>query len=182
MPDWSGAPITQAALWPSPSERGPSALEREWATQLKHEGDFILLVSGCYRRREDCSSWSALWWNVSEPGKDPDACRAAAASDAAANVERLLAPLCREVRVRMLQELYQGPRSADELAAAVGLSGGAFASHLQELLEAAFVVKAADGMCSLTTLGCNLLLVVTSLAGVTVQDRGTDGLVIGDVG
>jgi len=181
MPDWDDAPITKAALWTRPNDQGPSALEREWSGQLRHAGDFILLIAGCYRRHETPSSWTALWWNVSEGKGDPDSQRAPAVSGAAANVERLLTPLCREIRVRLMQELWSGPRLSDDLAAAVGLTGGALFSQLEELVQAAFVQKGTDGIYSLTNLGCNLLLVVTSLAGVTVEDRGTDGLVVGDV-
>jgi len=185
MPRWDNAPVTKAALWDSPGEHGPSALEREWSGQLKHAGDFILLIAGCYRRAE-CSptnpSWTALWWNVSEGAEDPSLQRGAAASAAAANVERLLTPFCREVRVRLMQELYSGARSSDDLAGTVGLKGGALFSHLGELVEAGLVEKQSEGVYALTNLGCNLLLILTSLAGVSVKDMGTEGLVIGGLG
>jgi DNA-binding HxlR family transcriptional regulator len=179
MPDWDGAPVTKAALWASPQERGPSALEREWATQLGAEGDFILLVAGCSRREGETHSWTALWWNVSEAGADPDLQRGRAASAPAGSVERFVAPFAREGRVRLMQELYAGARSAGELSQATGTASGALHSRLEELTQASLVEKRADGRYALTVLGCNLLLTITGLAGVTVQDRGPGGLVMG---
>jgi len=179
MADWDDAPVTKAALGASPGERGPSALQREWAGQMRAEGDFILLIAGCYRRGTSPRAWTALWWNVSSGKGDPDAERARAASDPAAAVERLVAPFAREARVRLMQELYAGARSSEDLAKATGIAGGALHSHLQELADASLVEQTPGGAYSLTTLGCHLLLVMTSLAGVTVADRGTEGLVFG---
>jgi hypothetical protein len=182
MPDWDDAPVTKMALWASSQERGPSALEREWSGQVKQEGDFVLLIAGCYLRGATPRSWTALWWNVSEREGDADAQRARAARAPAASVERFVAPFAREARVRVMQGLYAGARSADGLAQATGMGGGALHSHLDELTQASLVEKSADGTYSLTTLGYNLLLTMTSLAGVTVEDRGAGGLVMGWTG
>ena len=181
MPDWDNAPVTKAALRASKEEPGPSALEREWAGQLRNEGDFILVVAGCYKRLGSTPSWTALWWNVSQEEGDPDAQRAAAVSDSPTAVERFLAPFSREARVRIMQELWRSARSADELSEAAGIKGGALHSHLDELVQATLVQKEPDGTYSLTSLGCNLLLTLTNLAGATVEDRGADGLVMGHV-
>jgi len=181
MPDWDKAPVTKAALWTSTEERGPSALEREWAGQLRNEGDFILLIAGCCKRLGSTGTWTALWWNVSAEDGDPDAQRAAALSDSPTAVERFLAPFSRETRVRIMQELWRGARSADDLSEAAGVKGGALHSHLDDLMQAGLVAKEPNGAYSLTGLGCNLLLTITELAGITVEDRGADGLVMGDL-
>jgi len=176
MPDWGNAPMTRTALWESVEEQGPSALEREWASLLRGPGDVIFMTMGAFRRMDGRhgGTWTALSWHVREGDKVDESPVLAVP---AMHVERLLVPLAHEARVRVMQTLYRGPRSAEELSEATGLGGGDLHHHLSVLLNARCVDE-RDFRYGLTDFGCQMLITMASIAAMAVRDRGEEGLVI----
>jgi DNA-binding transcriptional ArsR family regulator len=124
----------------------------------------------------DNAGWTWIGWHVAEDeasAKEPnDITRTPAA-----NVERMLAPLAHEARIRIMQTLYLGPKSSGELSEATGLKGGNLYYHLKELMHAAYVA-ASDFAYDITPLGCQMLITVASIAGKVVADRGEQGLMV----
>lgn len=57
------------------------------------------------------------------------------------------------------------------------MKGGNLYYHLRELIYAAYV-KDLDGSYDLTDLGCQILFTVASIAGIAVQDKGEEGLLV----
>jgi len=94
-------------------------------------------------------------------------------------IERMLSPLAHEARVKLMQTMHDGPRSAGQLAEATGLRGGNLYYHLKELLHASYVREVAGGY-DLTPLGCQMLLTVAAIASKVVEDRGEQGLLVAD--
>ena len=172
-------PVTHAALYSSSGRDAPPAIIEEWEAALKHPGDFILLWAGANRIRGESGTlgWSSLFVGVGdrpppgppEPPDDPDM---------PSKVERMLSPLAHESRVRILQALMVSPLSSSALSEATGLRGGNLYHHLKELLHSSYVCE-KDGAYALTSLGRQLALTLTCLASKVVQDRGDEGLVVG---
>jgi len=169
-------PITQQAM--ERQAEGPPALMREWHRALKQPGNFILLWAGAILKPDGHgNSWSMMFiCTGDEPAPNPEP---PINSDVAAKMETMLAPLAHESRVRILQSLYRGPSSPTELSELTGLKGGSLYHHLRELLYAAYV-RDEQGKYQLTDLGRQLLVSFTSIASKVVQDRGTEGLMMGD--
>lgn len=173
------APLTVAALGPL-GERGPRPIEREWWTLLDDDQDLVFCWAGGVNRRGTQLGWSMFLVNVGGERDDhgykgghPNP----VLSPPAAKVERLLAPLAHESRVRIMQAMYDGPKSSGELSQATGLTGGNLYYHLKELMHAAYV-KDTGGAYDLTELGYQLLITVTAIAQAKVTDRGEEGLLI----
>jgi len=177
MREWSDTHVTKLALWQSPAEQGPSALEREWAPLVAEQGGYVLLIAGAYQRSGSSPSWTALWWHVGEK----QVAQPPGGGAPAAKVARLLSPLAHETRVHLMQAMYDAPKSAAQLSEATGLKGGDLYHHLNELIEAAYVTDRGETY-NLTAFGCQILIIVTSIADLAVEDRGEAGLAVLDVG
>jgi predicted transcriptional regulator len=91
----------------------------------------------------------------------------------------MLSPLAHEARIRLMQTMYDGPKSSGELSEATALKGGNLYYHLKELLHAAYV-REMNGGYDLTPLGCQMLLTVAAIADKVVEDRGAEGLLVAD--
>jgi len=173
---WDKAPITKAALWRSLDEQAPPPIEAEWHGLVDHDQDVILFWGGAWNRGGQRRGWTWIGWSVAEDDEAANAPNEVTRTPAS-SVERLLAPLAHEARIRILQTLYRGPKSSSELAEATGLRGGNLYYHLKELMHAAYVV-ASDFTYDITPLGCQMLISVTSIAGKVVADRGEQGLMV----
>lgn len=92
-------------------------------------------------------------------------------------VERLLAPLPHEGRVRVMQALGDIAVSAKQLSKATGFRGGALYHHLKELEYAGYVASERDRY-RLTKVGRQLLLTVLCMANEIIRERGEQGLSI----
>jgi DNA-binding transcriptional ArsR family regulator len=176
MLPWDKAPITKAALWTSEDEQGPPPIEREWHGLVNHDQDVILLWGGAWNRGGRRLGWTWIGWAVAEDDESSGE-PSHVTETPAANVERMLAPLAHESRIRILQTLYRAPKSSGELSEATGLKGGNLYYHLKELMHAAYVA-ANDFSYEITPLGCQMLITVTSIAGKLVADRGEQGLMV----
>jgi len=186
-PPWLG-PITDQALKRQP--KGPPPMIAEWHDAMRQRGDYVLLWAGAIRPpgEKGDRSWSSQWVHTSYPtpdedgnaqtigGTDPDAAPMDRAS--AAKVERLLSPLAHEARVRLMQALYDGPLGSSELTAATSLRGGNLYHHLKELIRAGYVSE-RDGGYAMTNVGRQLLVTMTCMAGIIIEDRDDEGLVAG---
>ena len=172
-------PVTHAALYSSSGKGAPPAIIEEWEAALKQPGDFILLWAGANRMRGQPGTvaWTSLFVCVGdrpppgppEPPDDPDM---------PSKVERMLSPLAHESRVRILQALMASPLGSSGLSEATGLRGGNLYHHLRELLHSSYVCE-KDSAYALTALGRQLALTLVCLASKVVQDRGDEGLVVG---
>jgi len=176
MVPWDKAPITKAALWNSLDEKGPPPIEQEWHGLIEHDQDIILFWGGAWNRGGKRFGWTWIGWHVAEDdesAKEPgEITRTPAVS-----VERMLAPLAHEARIRIMQALYVRARTSGELSEATGLKGGNLYYHLKELMHAAYVRENDFGY-DLTPLGCQMLITVESIAGKLVADRGEQGLMV----
>lgn len=175
---WDKAPITKAALWTSPDEQGPPPIEEEWHRLVNHDQDVILFWGGAWNRggQRPRFGWTWIGWNVAEDDESAEAPNAVTSAPPA-SVERMLAPLAHEARIRIMQALYLGAKSSGELSEATGLKGGNLYYHLKELMHAAYVT-ANDFTYDITPLGCQMLITVASIAGKVVADRGEQGLMV----
>jgi len=169
------SPITRAAFGPT-RQRGPRPMEREWGEFAKSDQDVIVYLAGMWNRHDRRLGWGLcsvyLGGDNYEGGHEHPALHTAAAS-----VERILSPLAHEARVRIMQAMYDAPKSSGELSEATGLRGGNLHYHLKELIHAAYVSE-TRGVYDLTPLGCQMLMTVTMLAHGIVKDRGEEGLLI----
>ncbi|MHB0936575.1 MAG: ArsR/SmtB family transcription factor [Armatimonadota bacterium] len=166
-------PITEQAFGGKDAE-GPSPIIQEWGELYnKQPGDRVILWAGLTRYAERHGlSWHALLVHTGEGDASLDV-----DPDTAAKVERLLSPLAHESRFMLLQALQRGPRTASELTAATGLKGGNLYHHLRDLLGA--YVEESDKGYALTDLGRQLVVTLAQIAQMVVQDRNTEGLVVG---
>jgi DNA-binding transcriptional ArsR family regulator len=173
------APLTRAAFGPAtPPEaaRGPRPIEQEWMKIAEHEQDVIVYWGGTWNRRDVQLGWGWCSWHVrgdkSSEGRPHPAVGAPASS-----VERLMSPLAHEARIRIMQAMYDGPKSSGVLSQATGMTGGNLYYHLKELIHAAYVCE-KDGAYDLTPLGCQMLVTVAMIAHEIVKDRGEEGLLV----
>jgi len=163
------SPITKAAFGPPGQRDGPRPIEQEWLNITKGDQDTIVYLAGAWNRSGTHMAWGL--GSVYLGGENYDGSHAHPAVRAsAAGIERLLSPLAHEARVRIMQAMYDGPKTADGLSAATALSGGSLYEHLQELLDATYVVK-KGGAYDLTPLGCQILVTVAIFADLVVRDR-----------
>ena len=183
-------PIHEAIYGP-PGAEAPPPLVLEWEKALPRAGDCITFWGGAWRRdRQKPSYTSWIWFTIrttDDDEADPDSAEAPGdvegipefLSDAsAAGVERMLTPLAHATRIQLMQALYEKSLASAELAEATGLRGGNLYYHLKELIHAHYV-REQDGQYSLTGLGCQLLITVTSIAVKVVEDAQDEGLIIG---
>lgn len=170
--DWKGLPITKAALEGEPGE--PPAIQKEWARVATEDQNVLFLWTGSWHRRN--SYWGWVWFSH-RVGEESRGEPHPVTRVPAANVERMLSPLAHEARVRIMQAMYDEPKSAAALTEATGLRGGNFYYHLRELLHAAYV-KEANGGYDLTPLGCQMLLTITAIADKVITDAGERGLLV----
>jgi len=172
-PGWSNAPITRAAFG-VPYQRGPRNIEREWSGLTSRDQDVIVYWAGAWNRggRHLCWGWCA-WHVAAEDGRvdEPHPALRAPAS----KIERLLSPIAHEARIRIMQAMYDRPKTSGELSAATGLKGGNLYYHLKELIHGAYVTERGKGY-DLTGLGCQMLVTVSMIAEQVVRDRGEAGL------
>ena len=163
--------ITEAAF----GDHDPPGMIDEWEQQYQQPGDTVILWAGLTRYREESKlSWSWLYVHTPDGKPSPNIDEVTSAK-----VERLLSPLAHESRFRIVLALVQGPLSASALATASGLKGGNLYHHLRELLGASYVRESDQGY-QLTDLGRQLTITVSQIANAIVQDRETDGLIVGD--
>ena len=171
-------PITDAALEQAHPDSGQSRIEDEWMQSLAQDGDFLLLWGGAFRttwRAGDREEPFGITWHslcFSGDGKAEQVVDAPAA-----NVEMMLSSLAHEGRVRLLQALFGGPKATSQLSEATGLRGGNLHYHLKELVHAHYAEQ-RDGLYRLTERGAQMLITVTCLARVCVEDQGERGLVV----
>jgi len=168
MSFWENAPITMSAFGPK-AEKGPPPIAKEWRSLCKNDQDLVFLWAGEWNRCGEHLGWAWMWGYERTPNP--------VMMTAAASIERLLAPIAHEARARLMQIMYDGPKSAGELSAAAGLKGGNLYYHLKELIHAAYV-KEVEGGYDLTPLGCQLLLTFAAIAGNVIKDRGEEGLLV----
>ena len=167
---------------------GPPPMLAEWHAAMQERGDYVLLWAGAMRPpgEKGDRSWSSLWVHTrydspdddapTTDGKDSDA--APTDAESPAKVERLLSPLAHEARVGLMQALYDGPRGSSELTSATDLRGGNLYHHLKELIHAGYVSERDAGY-ALTNVGRQLLVTVTCIASLIIEDRDDEGLVVG---
>jgi DNA-binding transcriptional ArsR family regulator len=170
--DVSVGPLTDA-LWGRPDPGGPPAVAREWHEKLREPGQYVLLWGGVVKRRADVVSWLSLHTHCGEPRPADGRVR----NTPATSVERMLAPLAHEGRIRIMQALAEGPLAAGALSEATGFRGGALYHHLRELKYAAYVTDERGQYC-LTQLGHQLLVTMTCLAGQVISDEDERGLAV----
>jgi DNA-binding transcriptional ArsR family regulator len=182
MRQWNEkAPLSVAAFGPLGHDGDqPPPIQAEWGALTPDDQDTILLWAGSVNRGYTRLGWT---WLLTHTGGAPDRrgykgghphpiLRAPAAS-----IERLLAPLAHESRVRLMQAMYDGPKSSSELSQATGLTGGNLYYHLKELMHAAYVAD-KDGAYDMTDLGYQLVLTLAGIAHHVVADRGEEGLLV----
>jgi len=177
MSFWDRAPITKAALG-DPRSGGRPPLDQEWHELLTRDQDAVFVWAGAWRRGKTIYGWTWSW--VRAPGEDglggePHP----AVSASPSSIERMLSPLAHEARVRLMQTMYDGPKSAAQLSEASGMRGGNLYYHLKELLHASYA-KEVEGGYDLTPLGCQMLLTVAAIASKVIEDRGDQGLLVAD--
>ena len=165
-------PITESMFQREEAEA--PAFIREWGSRLSTPGEFICFWAGVIHRQEGDLGWGCFTSRFGTPGNGQDAVR----EMSAAAVERLLAPLAHEGRVRIMQVLFRDPMSASELSEVTGLRGGGLYHHLRELEHADYIAS-QSGQYRLTDLGRELLVTVLSMANEVIEDRGERGLGVG---
>jgi len=174
----SVGPITDAALEQARPDCGLSKIEDEWMNSLNHDGDFLLLWGGAFKQQWMTGerpepfgiTWHALLFSDTGHAEQ-------VTETPAANVELMLSSLAHEARIRLLQALYSGPKSTSELGAGTGMKGGNLHYHLKELAYAHYIEQ-RDGLYRLTERGAQMLITVTCLAKLVVEDQGERGLVV----
>jgi len=163
------APITRAAFGPPyGTAGGPRPIEGEWCRLAAADGDFVVYLAGAWNRRGSAFAWGRVAWGIAadeEHLRDAVGIRETSAS----SVERILSPLAHEARVRLMQGMFDGPKSPEELSEATGLAGGNLHEHLSELTAATYVVK-TKGAYDLTPLGCEMRATVSLLARDIVKE------------
>lgn len=177
MSFWEKAPVTKAALG-DPNQGGPTPMDREWHDLVTQDQELVFLWAGAWQRGGTHLGWSWSWVRVGEEGPRGGAPHPAVSASPSA-IERMLSPLAHEARVRLMQTMHDGAKSATQLSEATGLRGGNLYYHLKELLHASYV-KEAEGGYDLTPLGCQMLLTVAAIASKVVEDRGDQGLLVAD--
>ena len=165
-------PVTESMF--QREEGQAPAFVREWGGRLSTPGEFICFWGGVIHRREGDLGWGCFTTRFGAPAGGQDAVRGMSA----AAVERLLAPLAHEGRVRIMQVLFRNPLSASELSEATGFRGGGLYHHLRELAHADYVAS-QGGRYRLTDLGRELLVTVLSMTNEVIEDRGERGLGVG---
>jgi DNA-binding transcriptional ArsR family regulator len=166
MPDLG--PISRAMF--SAEEGEPPAIISEWLEHVEQPGDIVFLWAAAGKPL----SWTRLTTHFSseDGGVDP------LLEVPPMNVERLLAPMAHEGRVRIMQSLYEGAKSSSELTEATGFRGGGLYHHLRALRYAAYV-REERGRYGLTQLGRQLLITMTLIAREVVVDREEEGQAVG---
>ncbi len=160
-------PITEAMF--KREKDGPPALIAEWGRKCRKPGDSICLWAGIIRQGKGSLGWGSYTVGNSWAGLR---------KTSAAGVERLLAPLAHEGRIQIMQALCSGPQTPSKLAKQTGFKGGVLYHHLKELQHAGYVT-AEKRAYRLTTLGLELLIVMSAIAGEVIVDRGEQGLGLG---
>ncbi|MEW6360077.1 MAG: winged helix-turn-helix domain-containing protein [Planctomycetota bacterium] len=157
-------------------EGKPPALICEWKAAGNNPGDLIFLWAATTRLASSHFSWFSMTTVLGggRPGERP------VVDTPPGHVERLLAPLAHEGRVKILQALYNGPLTAGPLAEAAGCRGGTLYHHLRELKYGAYVTD-AGGAYSLTPLGRQMLVTVTVIAQKVIGDRDKEGDGVGGI-
>jgi len=178
QPLGSVGPITDAALAQVRPDCGQSRIEDEWMGSLEHDGDFLLFWGGAFKAQwmagERPEPFGITWHGLtfSDTGRSEQVIETPAA-----NVELMLSSLAHEGRIRLLQLLYTGPKATPELSTETGMKGGNLHYHLKELAYAHYIEQ-RDGLYRLTERGAQMLITVTCLAKLVVEDQGERGLVV----
>ena len=162
-----------ASMFQCGKDQAP-AIIREWGSRLRTPGEFICYWAGIIRRQRGELGWGCLTTHFGRPSAGQSAVQEMSSSA----VERLLAPLAHEGRVRIMQALFGGPLSASGLSKATAFQGGGLYHHLRELEHADYIAS-ESGKYRLTNLGCELLVTVLSMANEVIEDRGERGLGVG---
>lgn len=152
------------------------AIGREMHKAAAHDQDAIIFWMGIWRRGKSTTGWTHFTWDTKHEDDHPHAVLGVSAD----TIERMLAPLAHESRIRIMQAMYDGPKTSGEITAETGLKGGNLYYHLRELMHAAYVSE-KDGAYDLTGLGAQMLLTVAHIAR-GVGDRLDEGLPIGGHG
>lgn len=161
--DEEHAPITYRALGKCEGEQGPPPLILEWDSITTQNQDIVVLWAGSWNRNGRTISWASHTARIGSPEEHP------AVKTPPAKVERLLAPLAHEGRVKMLQALYDGAKTANQLAGISGLKGGNLYYHLKELLYTEYIEE-KNGTYDLTSFGCKMLITMSLVADEHIKD------------
>lgn len=172
--NWDKLPITSFALERAKSEGTPAvpAIEREWWNNTQNENDAFMFWGGTWKRQGERIGWTWWWWFDEESAEEGDKHPAVEASPEA--VERMLAPLANEGRIRLMQAIYNSPKSSGDLTRITGLKGGNLYYHLKELIRADYVCE-RDGVYDLTGLGAQMLMTVVGIAGRVIPRTTREG-------
>lgn len=152
------ATLKRRRIFPSEGEGGPSPRERHVLERVREalldvlgDKDRLMTFMALERRPESPTGWAS--WSIvdcGDPRQDVDIKK----------ISELLESCSNETRLKILYEVYKGPKYPKEITALTGLSGGALYHHLDILTEAGIterdnmnrIVRTSDGW-----LFCNLV-------------------------
>lgn len=152
------AALKRGRIFPSEREGGPGPRERHVLERVREAlldvfggNDRLMTFMALERRPESPTGWAS--WSIIDCGdirQDVDI----------EKISELLESCSNETRLRILYEVYRGPKYPKEITALTGLSGGALYHHLDILTEAGLterdnmnrIVRTSDGW-----LFCNLV-------------------------
>lgn len=120
----------------------------------KPEGGLIL-VSGIERRKGEVVDFFASAIDLEDAVKCPPS-----------KIARLMGSFSNENRIRIMQSLLEGVKTASELSEETGLEGGQLYHHLKELMMADYVQIVERGKYALTSNGCIAIRTVACLASI----------------
>jgi hypothetical protein len=176
--DWKrrfkAAPLTRAAFGEPGQPYGPRPIEAEWGKLAKYDQDAIVYLAGAYNRLGTHIGWGICSWNTASEGTE-EGQQYLATRVPAASIERLLSPLAHEARIRLMQAMYDGPKTSGQLSEATGMKGGNLHYHLKELIFGGYIENQQEGY-ELTPFGCMMLVTMSMIAEENVKDRGDEGL------
>lgn len=81
-------------------------------------------------------------------------------------IAKLTSSLSSENRIRIMQSLLKGVKTASELSEETGLEGGQLYHHLKELIMAGYVQMVERGKYALTSSGCIAIRTISCLASI----------------
>lgn len=82
------------------------------------------------------------------------------------DIAKLMASFSSENRVRIMQSLLRGVKTASELSEETGLEGGQLYHHLKDLMMAGYVQIVERGKYTLTSKGCIAIRTLACLASI----------------
>lgn len=174
--NWDKLPITSFALERVQIDGAPAvpAIEREWWNNTPNKNDAFMFWGGTWKRQDERIGWTWWWWFGD--GDEADGGRHPAVDASPEAVARMLAPLAHEGRIKLMQAMYNSPKSSGDLTHITGLKGGNLYYHLKELIRSNYVCERDDGY-DLTGLGAQMLMTFAGIAGRAIRYSGNEGQV-----